>query len=339
MERPLNIAINGLGRIGRSLFRVLHGNPHVRVAAINDLIEPPVLAHLLKYDSVHGTFGAEIKAGQETLAVDGREIPLLRESSPEKLPWAGLGIDCVAECTGTLTHSGASAHLAAGAVRVLISAPAAADITVVMGVNHHSYDPEKHLVVSCSSCTANCLAPVLKVLDEEFGVEKGLVTTIHSYTNDQKLLDHGHKDLRRGRAAALSIIPTTTGAGPAVGEVLPGLAGRIDGVSVRVPTPDVSLADLTVALRKKTTPEEVNLLLKKEAGGRLKGVLGYSEEPLVSSDYLGSSFSAVIDGNQTRTVGGDLVKLSAWYDNEWGYANRLKDLIELIRNRQGGGEK
>lgn len=340
MENPLKIAINGFGRIGRSLMRVLHGNPAIRVAAINDLIEPAALAHFLKYDSVHGAFGAEIKAGPRSLSVDGTGIPLFSASLPETLPWAELGIDCVAECTGKFANEGARAHLAAGARRVIVSAPArSADLTVVMGVNHQLYDAEKHHILSSSSCTANCLCPVLMVLEEEFGVQKGLVTTIHSYTNDQNLLDHPGNDLRRARAAALSIIPTTTGAGMAVGEVLPYLKGKIDGISVRVPTPDVSLADLTVLLRKKTAPDEVNMLLKKAAGGRLKGILHYSEEPLVSSDHLGSPYSAIVDGLQTRIAGRDMVKISVWYDNEWGYANRLTGLMELIRQRQGGSEK
>jgi glyceraldehyde 3-phosphate dehydrogenase len=255
-------------------------------------------------------------------------VRVLSEPVPGRLPWKELGVDIVVEATGRFVNGGAGEHLKAGAGRVIVSAPSTeADLTIVMGVNHADFDPSRHLIVSNASCTTNCLAPIARVIHDAFGIEKGLVTTIHSYTNDQKLMDSPHKDFRRGRSAALSIIPTTTGAAGAVGQVLPELKGKLDGVSVRVPTPDVSLADITLCLSKKTSAEEANLALKTASEGKLSGILGYSEDPLVSVDYLGSTYSAVVDSLQTRVMGGDLLKISAWYDNEWGYATRLAELI------------
>ncbi len=324
----IRIAIHGFGRIGRSAFRAAWGRPGLEIAAVSDREDPRALGHLLQYDTVHGRSRGTVEAGTDRLRVENREIPFVRADAPPRCPWADLGVDLVLECTGRNTvRERAARHLEAGARWVVVSAPAeGADLTVVLGVNDHLLDPDRHRIVSNASCTTNCLAPILKVLHQGFGVRRGLVTTVHSYTNDQKLLDSPHPDLRRARAAGVSMVPTTTGAARAVGLVLPELADRLDGVSVRVPTPDVSLADITVALEARATADQVNAELKRAAEGPLRGILAYTEEPLVSVDHVGSPFSAVVDGPQTRMVGGDFVKLQAWYDNEWGYANRLVDL-------------
>jgi glyceraldehyde 3-phosphate dehydrogenase len=329
---PIRIAINGFGRIGRNAFRAAFRRRGLFVAAVNDLTDPKTLAHLLQYDSVMGRFEKKVEAREDAIAVEGEEIRVYRAEDPAELPWAALGIDVVLECTGRFTNrEQAARHLDAGGRRVIVSAPAAgADITVVLGVNHRLFDPSRHLVVSNASCTTNCLAPIVKVLHERFGVAKGLMTTVHSYTNDQRLLDLPHSDLRRARAAAVSMIPTSTGAARAVGLVLPELAGRLDGISVRVPTPDVSLADFTACLERPATPEAVNAALREAAEGPLEGILGYTEEPLVSADYVRCPLSAVVDGPQTCMVGDNLVKVLAWYDNEWGYSNRLVELAELV---------
>lgn len=329
---PIRIAINGFGRIGRNAFRAAFRRKGLFVAAVNDLTDPKTLAHLLQYDSVMGRFERRVEPRDGAIAVDGEEIRVHRADDPAALPWGDLGIDVVLECTGRFTdRDQAARHLEAGAARVIVSAPSAgADVTVVLGVNAQQFDPARHLVVSNASCTTNCLAPVVKVLHERFGVTKGLMTTVHSYTNDQRLLDLPHADLRRARAAAVSMIPTSTGAAKAVALVLPELKGRLDGISVRVPTPDVSLADFTATLGRPATREEINAALREAAEGPLAGILGYTEEPLVSADYVRCPLSAVVDGPQTLVVGEDLVKVVAWYDNEWGYSNRLVELAEMV---------
>lgn len=330
---PVRIAINGFGRIGRNAFRVAFRRRGVFVAAVNDLTDPRTLAHLLQYDSVMGRFDRRVVPRESAIEVEGEEIRVYRHRDPGTLPWRDLGIDVVLECTGEHTHRDqARRHLEAGARRVIVSAPAVdPDATLVLGVNAHCFDPARHFIVSNASCTTNCLAPVVKVLHERFGVSRGLMTTVHSYTNDQRLLDLPHGDLRRARAAAVSMIPTTTGAARAVGLVLPELAGRLDGVSVRVPTPDVSIADFTATLETPVLgAEAVNGALREAAEGPLRGILGYTEEPLVSADYVGCALSGVVDGPQTLVVGQTLVKVLAWYDNEWGYSNRLLELAEMV---------
>lgn len=328
MERAPRVAINGFGRIGRALLRVLLTRAEVVPVAVNELAASDSMAYLLRYDSFHGKLPIQVDLDGDVLAVGDHRLKIFHEEDPQRLPWCDLGVDVVFECTGKFTGAGVRGHLAAGAKRVIVSAPSeAADLTVVVGVNHGKFDPAIHRVVSNGSCTTNCLAPIAMVLHRNFTIRKGLVTTIHSYTNDQKLLDSAHSDFRRGRSAAVSIVPTTTGAAGAVGLVLPELAGKLDGVSVRVPTPDVSLADITLLLGRDTTASEVNSVLREAAMGELSGVLGYSEEPLVSADYRGSPCSAVVDGPQTKLVEGDMVKITSWYDNEWGYANRLADLL------------
>jgi glyceraldehyde 3-phosphate dehydrogenase len=328
----VRVAINGFGRIGRSFYRIVHNNPEIEVVAINDLTDAKTLAHLLKYDSVHGTFNAEVYAEGDSIVIDGRSIRVYADPNPEELPWGDLQVDVVLEATGRFRdREGASKHLKAGAKRVVISAPAKnPDITIVMGVNNGEYDPEKHRIVSNASCTTNCLAPVAKVLLEKFGIVAGFLTTVHSYTMDQRLLDAPHKDLRRARAAALSMIPTTTGAAKAVGLVIPELKGKFNGMAIRVPTADVSLIDFVCEVEKEVTVEEVNAALKEAAEGELKGILGYSEEPLVSIDYLGDPRSSIVDGLSTDVINGKMVKVVAWYDNEWGYSNRLADLISYM---------
>lgn len=336
LEKPARIGINGFGRIGRALFRVLLSRGAALPGAVNELASSESMAHLLRYDSVHGRLNAEVAVGDGLLAVAGRGVRLLHQEDPSRIDWRALGIDMVVECTGKFTDGSVRRHLDSGASRVIVSAPSdAADLTVVYGVNHVLYEPGKHAVISGGSCTTNCIAPIAKVLNAAFGINKGLVTTVHSYTNDQKLLDQAHRDFRRGRSAGVSLIPTTTGAAKAVGLVLPELAGKLDGVSVRVPTPDVSLADITLSLAKTATSDEINSVLREASENGLCGVLGYSDEPLVSSDYRGSPFSSVVDGLQTRVVEGDMVKVTAWYDNEWGYANRLADLIAYIEEKGG----
>ena len=329
------VGINGFGRIGRNVLRAALGNPDINIVAVNDLTDAKTLAHLLKYDSVHGTFAAEVKEENGALVVNGKRIQVLAQTDPSKLPWKDLGVEVVLESTGRFTEGAkAKAHLDAGAKKVIISAPAKGeDITIVMGVNEDQYDPAKHNIISNASCTTNCLAPFTKVLLENFGIESGLMTTVHSYTNDQKILDLPHKDLRRARAAGLSIIPTTTGAAKAVGLVLPEVKGKLNGFAMRVPTPNVSITDLTVNLKKETTAEEINNALKKAAAGSLKGIMGYTDEPLVSRDFNGNPLSSIIDGLSTMVVNGRMAKVVSWYDNEWGYSNRINDLIVYIAKK------
>lgn len=326
------VGINGFGRIGRNVFRAALGNPDVEIVAVNDLTDAKTLAHLLKYDSIHGTLNAEVKAEGGNIVVNGKTIKVLAEREPANLPWGTLGVEVVVESTGRFTDGEkAAAHLKAGAKKVIISAPAKGeDITIVMGVNHDKYDAAKHNVISNASCTTNCLAPFAKVLHENFGIKRGLMTTVHSYTNDQQILDLPHSDLRRARAAAMSIIPTTTGAAKAVSLVLPELKGKLNGFAMRVPTPNVSITDLVVELDKAATAEEINAALKKAAEGDLKGIMAYSDEPLVSRDYNGNPHSSIVDGLSTMVVEGSMAKVVSWYDNEWGYSNRVVDLIRFI---------
>lgn len=326
------IAINGFGRIGRLTLRASLNNPKIDITAINDLGDSHTLAHLLKYDSTFGILDCEIKSGKDYIQVDGKKIKVLNEKDPAKLPWKKMGIDIVLECTGFFTEkNGASLHLKAGARKVIISAPSKdSDITIVMGVNEKSYNSKKHSVISNASCTTNCLAPLVKVLDEEFGIEKGFMTTAHAYTQDQRLQDAPHEDLRRARAAAENIVPTTTGAALAIGEVVPNLKGCLDGIALRVPVPVGSITDLVAVVKKDTTVDEVNKAFAKRADkAELRGILAYNEEPIVSSDICGNSFSSIFDAPLTR-VQDNLVKVTAWYDNEWGYSNRMVDLAQYI---------
>jgi len=326
------MGINGFGRIGRIFFRAALKNDDLDVIAINDLMDAKTIAHLLKYDSVHGELDVEVEAKDDAIIVDGREISVTAIKDPSELPWKDLGIDIVAECTGLFRdRENASKHLSAGAKKVIISAPAQdPDITIVMGVNDSKYDPKNHHIISNASCTTNCLAPVAKVLMESFGMESGLMTTIHAYTGDQRLLDFPHKDLRRARAAALSMIPTTTGAAKAVSLVIPELKGKLNGLAIRVPTPNVSIVDLVAQVEKRgITVDDVNNALKNAAEGSLKGILGYCEEPLVSVDFNGSTYSSIVDAPTTYVVG-NLVKVLSWYDNEVGYSTRMADLAALI---------
>jgi glyceraldehyde 3-phosphate dehydrogenase len=330
---PLRFAINGFGRIGRCILRAaIERDEGLEVVLINDLDSPATLAHLLKYDSVHGTFGYPVSATEDSIIVAGRKIRITALKDPAALPHKELGVDVVLECTGHFTdREGAGKHLTAGARRVLISAPAKGqDLTIAYGINHQKYDPAKHFILSNASCTTNCLTPVAKVLLENFGIEQGLMTTVHSYTNDQRILDLPHKDLRRARAAALSMIPTTTGAAKAVSEVIPELKGKLNGVAVRVPTPNVSLVDLTVNLTKPATVAEINAAMKKAADGELKGVLQYEESPTVSIDFNGNPHSAVFDATNTQIIGERLAKVFAWYDNEWGFSNRMIDVAKFV---------
>ncbi|WP_456397499.1 type I glyceraldehyde-3-phosphate dehydrogenase [Desulfurobacterium sp.] len=328
----IRVAINGYGRIGRCFHRAILDDDGIEIVAINDLTDAATLAHLLKYDSVHGKFPGSVEVKGDKLVINGREITVYAEKDPVRLPWKELEVDVVLEATGKFRdREGALKHLEAGAKRVLISAPAKdPDATFVVGVNHEEYDPDKHFIVSNASCTTNCLAPVAKVLLENFGIEKGFLTTVHSYTADQRLLDAPHKDLRRARAAAVSMVPTTTGAAKAVGLVIPELKGKFNGISIRVPTPDVSLIDFVCTLEKKVTVEEVNAALKAAAEGELKGILGYTEEELVSVDYIGDRRSSIVDAKSTDVIGGNMVKIISWYDNEFGYSNRLGDLIKYM---------
>ena len=334
----VRVGINGFGRIGRNVLRaaVTMRNDAVQFVAVNDITDPKTLAHLLKYDSVHGRFPGSVEAKGDCLVVNGGEIRVTAIKEPEKLPWKDLGVGLVLESTGRFTdRDQAAKHLAAGAKKVVISAPAKGDdITIVMGVNHDRYDPAKHHVVSNASCTTNCLVPVVKVVLDRFGFVRGFMTTVHSYTNDQPVLDLPHKDLRRARAAGLSIIPTTTGAAKATSLVIPELKGKIDGISLRVPTPDVSLVDLTAEVGKRTTVEEVNAAFRDAARGALKGILEVSDEPLVSADYIGSFASSVVDALSTNVIDGTLVHVSSWYDNEMGYSARCVDLLAHIAARQ-----
>ncbi|HET7558507.1 MAG TPA: type I glyceraldehyde-3-phosphate dehydrogenase [Limnochordia bacterium] len=329
----IRVGINGFGRIGRNVFRAGYKDPNIEFVAINDLTDAETLAHLLKYDSVHGTLDAEVKVDGGAIAIDGKPLKVVAERDPAKLPWGALGVDYVIESTGLFrSRDKAGLHLQAGAKKVVISAPAKnEDITIVMGVNHDKYDPAKHHVISNASCTTNCLAPLAKVLDENFGgIKRGFMTTIHSYTNDQQILDLPKDDLRRARAAAINIIPTTTGAAVAIGLVLPHLQGKLDGYSMRVPTPDVSLVDFVAELGQNAAPESINAALKHASEYGLKGILGYEEAPLVSQDYVGDSRSSIVDASLTTAIDGNFVKVIAWYDNEWGYSNRVVDLVRFI---------
>src|SRR5437762_4934821 len=332
---PVKVGINGFGRIGRNIMRAALGDKNIDFVAVNDLTSAKTLAHLLKYDSVLGNLHAAVVAKSDTISVDGDEFKVLSLRDPGQLPWKDLGVDVVFESTGLFTNRDQAAkHIEAGAKKVVITAPAKGpDITIVLGVNDEKYDPATHQIISNASCTTNCLAPLAKVLHQSFGIKKGWMTTIHSYTNDQQLLDLPHKDLRRARAAALSMIPTTTGAAVAVGEVLPELKGKLDGISVRVPTPNVSLVDLAAVLDKKTTGEEVNAALKSAAEGPLKGILAFSTEELVSVDFKGNANSSIIDAPYTKVMDGDFVKVLSWYDNEWGYSSRCVDLLRALVKR------
>jgi len=331
------VAINGFGRIGRNILRaaIARRTEDLEFVAINDLTDARTLAHLFKYDSVHGIFPGEVRAGEKGIHIDGKPFQVLSERDPTSLPWDELGVDIVFEATGIFrSREAASQHLEAGAQRVIITAPAKdPDITIVLGVNSADYDPAVHHVISNASCTTNCVAPVAKVLHERFGFVQGLMTTIHSYTNDQRILDLPHKDLRRARAAAMSIIPTTTGAARAISLVLPDLEGRVDGMAMRVPTPDVSIVDLVATVETETSVEEVNEAFRSAAAGELASVLEYTEEPLVSTDYIGNPASAIVDGPCTAVIGGRMVKVIAWYDNEWGYSNRSLELASFVGAR------
>jgi glyceraldehyde 3-phosphate dehydrogenase len=333
----IRVAINGFGRIGRLLFRAaLERKANIDFVAINDIGNVKTMAHLLKYDSVHGPAPFEVKGESDGIVVDGKKVPLLNQRDPAQLPWKEMDVYLAVESTGLFTdRENASKHIQAGAKKVLISAPAKnPDITIVLGVNEKAYDPKKHFILSNASCTTNCVAPVTKVLDDNFGVKTGLMTTAHAYTNDQRIQDLVHTDLRRARAGAINIIPTTTGAARAVGEVLPRLSGKLNGLALRVPVPNVSIVDLTAVLERPVSVEEVNKAYKEAAEGNLKGILYYTEEPLVSSDFNHSTYSAIVDGLSTMTIE-NLVKVLAWYDNEWGFSCRMCELIELIAEKDG----
>ena len=331
----IKVGINGFGRIGRNIMRAAMGTGQLDFVAVNDLTDTAMLAHLLKYDSILGNLEGDVQSGSDWISVDGDKFQVLAEKDPAALPWGKLGVDLVFEGTGRFTkREDAAKHIAGGAKRVMITAPATGpDATLLMGVNHELYDPARHLVVSNASCTTNCLAPFAKVLHEQFGIVKGWMTTIHSYTNDQRLLDLPHKDLRRARAAAMSMIPTTTGAATAVGEVLPELKGRLDGFSMRVPTPNVSVVDLAVIVSKKTTAEDVNAAFKAAAAGPLKGILAVEDAPLVSIDFRKNPHSSIIDSAYTKVMDGDFVKVLSWYDNEWGYSSRCVDLAIYMNSK------
>jgi len=328
----VKVAINGFGRIGRNFLRACRGEENIEIVAINDLTDAKTLAHLLKYDSVHGIYKGEVQAKENSIVVDGKEITITAIKEPEQLPWKDLGVDIVIESTGVFTNrEGAEKHFKAGAKKVIISAPAKnPDITIVLGVNQENYDPKNHNIISNASCTTNALAPIVKVLQNEFGIKYGYMVTTHAYTNDQRILDLPHKDLRRARAAAVSIIPTTTGAAKALGEVIPEVKGKLDGTARRVPTPDGSLIDLTVVVEKETSIEEVNNAMRKYAEGEMKGILAYCEDPIVSVDIIGNPASSIFDAGLTQVIGGNLVHVASWYDNEWGYSNRLRDLVNYI---------
>jgi glyceraldehyde-3-phosphate dehydrogenase (NAD(P)) len=336
----IRVAINGFGRIGRNFMRCWIGreNSHIEVVAINDTSDPTTNAHLLKYDTMLGKFDADISADDNSITVNGKTVKCVSDRNPENLPWAAWDIDLVIESTGVFTsRDGASKHLKAGAKKVLITAPGKGDDgTFVVGVNDKNYDPVKHVIISNASCTTNCLAPVAKVLHENFGIVKGTMTTTHSYTGDQRLLDASHRDLRRARAAAMNIVPTTTGAAKAVALVLPELKGKLNGIALRVPTPNVSIVDLVVEVEKNTIAEQVNEVLKGAAEGELKGILAYSDLPLVSTDYRGTDASSIVDAELTMVMGGNMVKVVAWYDNEWGYSQRVVDLAETVGEKWQG---
>jgi glyceraldehyde 3-phosphate dehydrogenase len=328
----IKVGINGFGRIGRNIMRAAMDDSSIDIVAVNDLTNAETLAHLLKYDSILGNLKADISAKGDRITVNKDEFQVLSMKDPAQLPWKSLGVEVVFEGTGLFTkRDDAAKHIAAGAKKVVITAPAKSpDLTVVLGVNEDKYDPAKHQIISNASCTTNCLAPIVKVLHETFGIRKGWMTTVHSYTNDQQLLDLPHKDMRRARAAALSIIPTTTGAALAMGDVMPEMKGRLDGISMRVPTPNVSVVDLAVLVDKKTSAEEVNAAFKKAADGPLKNILQYSTEELVSIDFRGNPHSSIVDAPYTGVMDGDFVKVLSWYDNEWGYSNRCVDLLRYL---------
>ncbi len=335
MSKQTVIGINGCGRIGRKIIRLAATTPGIRVAAINDMTSPDVLAHLLKFDSVHGTWDADIRTEGQAILINGQKIQITAEKDPSRLQWKQAEVDIVHESTGVFTERAAAAqHLTGGAKRVIISAPANdSDLTVCFGVNHTQYDPSKHVVISHAPCTTNCLAPVAKVIDEAFGIIKGTMLTVHSYTNDQRILDLPHKDLRRARAAALSMIPTSTGAAKAVGLVLPHLKGKLDGLAIRVPTPNVSIVDFTCEVKTATTKEAVNEVLKNASNGAMKGVLGFEVRPLVSCDFNGSILSSVIDADCTTVLGGNMIKILTWYDNESGFSSRMLDVTRYIAEK------
>lgn len=331
----INIAINGFGRIGRQVFKIIENNhPKVRVVAINDLTDTKTLAHLLRHDSTYGAYGKEIKATEKSIIVDKLEIPIFAEKDPDKLPWKELKVDIVLECTGFFTdEAGAGKHITAGAKKVIVSAPCKDLPGFVLGVNAELFDPEKVNIMDMGSCTTNCLAPIAKVLNDEFGIVKGFMTTVHSYTNDQKILDLPHKDLRRARSAGLSMIPTSTGAAKAIGKMIPDLVGKLDGISIRVPTPTVSVLDLIVEVKRSTTKEEVIEAFKKAAATKnLKGILRVEEEPLVSMDFKGDTYSSILDADETM-VNDNMVKVLGWYDNEWGYSTRLAEFTEFVGSK------
>jgi glyceraldehyde 3-phosphate dehydrogenase len=329
MPMSIRVGINGFGRIGRNVLRAGWKRKDLEFIAVNDLTDAKTLAHLLKYDSVHGKFEAQIGAKGNMILIDGKEVKVFALKDPGQLPWRDLGVDVVLESTGRFTdRAGGSKHIEAGARKVVVSAPAKdPDISLVLGVNEKDYDPSKHHIISMGSCTTNCLAPIAKILVDEFGVEYGLMTTIHAYTNDQVILDFPHRDLRRARAAAMSMIPTTTGAATALSLVIPALKGKMDGMAIRVPTPNVSVVDLVAWLKKETSTEEVNRILRSYAEGKLKGILTFCEEPLVSIDFNGNAHSSIVDGPSTKVIGGKMVKIISWYDNEWGFSNRMVDLF------------
>ena len=330
----IRVGINGFGRIGRQVLRAAKqgGITDIDFVAVNDLTDTRTLAHLFKYDSVHREYQGAVAAGGDSITIDGDEIRILAEKDPARLPWKELGVDIVLECTGRFTDSSkAQAHITGGAKKVIISAPAKGeDITIVMGVNHTKYDPSSHHIISNASCTTNCLVPMVKVVRDNFGFVRGSMVTIHSYTNDQSILDLPHKDLRRARAAAISMIPTTTGAAKATSLVIPELKGKIDGIAIRVPTPDVSMTDLAVVVEKAVTVEQINAAFRKASEGELEGILQYTEEELVSCDYIGNPHSCIFDSKCTNVVDGLLLKVSGWYDNEWGYASRCVDLLQYV---------
>jgi glyceraldehyde 3-phosphate dehydrogenase len=331
----VKVGINGFGRIGRNIFRTALGDPDIDFVAVNDLTDTKTLAHLLKYDSVLGNLDHDIKAGENSISVEGEEFKVFSQRDPAAIDWESVGAEIVIESTGIFTKAAdAKKHLRGSVKKVIISAPAKdEEITIVLGVNENKYDPASHHIISNASCTTNCLAPVAKVVHEKFGIRSAQMTTIHSYTNDQQLLDLPHKDVRRARAAALSMIPTSTGAAKAVALVLPELKGKFDGISVRVPTPNVSLVDVVMDLEKDATAEEVNRALKDAANGELKGILAYSEEPLVSIDFKRNSHSSIVDAEYTKVIGGNMLKVLSWYDNEWGYSCRVRDLIKYIAGK------
>ncbi len=330
---PLRVGVNGFGRIGRLVFRAAMGRKDLEIVAVNDITDAPTLAHLLKYDSIHGRLESTVRAEGDNLVVDGTKIRVTAEKDPAKLPWKEMGVDAVLESTGLFTdREKAAAHQSAGAKRVLISAPAKkVDGTFVIGVNDQGFDPKKHTIISIGSCTTNCLAPIVKVLDDNYGIESGFMTTIHAYTNDQRILDLPHKDLRRARAAAMSLIPSSTGAAKAIGQVLPQLEGKLDGCSVRAPVPDGSLVDLCCVTAKPPTVEGINAAMKKAAEGPMKGILSYCEDPIVSCDVIGDPHSSIFDSLETR-VHGNLVKVFSWYDNEWGFSCRVVEMLVRMRD-------